>query len=114
MLNRANEQKTEIKKNLRGGEGEIPAKVLIPNEASCGKFKMCAMMTLEPGCSIGEHAHDPDAEFCYMVDGEMTILDGGEEHTVHPGDAWFCGGGARHYTVNRSDKTATFMAIVLE
>ncbi|MDO5547142.1 MAG: cupin domain-containing protein [Eubacteriales bacterium] len=114
MLNRATEQKTDTVEKLRGGEGVITRQHLIPAEESCGKFKMCAILTLEPGCSIGEHAHQPDAEYCYMMEGEMTIMDGGKEYTVHPGDAWFCGGGAAHYTKNNSDKKAVFMAIVVE
>ncbi len=114
MLNRANEQKTEIIEKLRGGEGHVTKRTLIAPEDSCGKFKMCAVLTIEPGCSIGEHSHMPDAEFCYLMEGELVILDGGEERTVHPGDAWMCGDGNVHYTVNRSDDKAVFLAIVAE
>ena len=114
MLNRANEQKKDTLEKLRGSDGIIGRQTLIPPEESCGKFKMCSILTLEPGCSIGKHGHNPDAEFCYMMEGEMTILDNGTEYTVHPGDAWFCGGGAIHYTKNNSDKKAVFMAIVVE
>lgn len=114
MLNRANDQKTEIIEKLRGGEGEILKKTLIAPEDSCGKFNMCAVLTLEPGCSIGEHAHAPDAEFCYLLEGELTIMDGGEEHIVHQGDAWICGDGDSHYTVNRSNGKAVFLAVVVK
>lgn len=114
MLTRANERKSDVVEKLRGGNGAITREHLVLPEQSCGKFKMCAVLTLEPGCSIGEHTHQPDAEYCYMMEGEMTICDGGQEYTVYPGDAWFCGGGAFHYTVNNSDKKAVFMAIVVE
>ena len=92
MLNRANEQKTDIIEHLRGGEGNVIRKTLLAPGDSFGKFKMCAVLTLEPGCTIGEHAHMPDAEFCWLLEGELVIADGGAEHTVHPGDAWICGG----------------------
>ena len=114
MLNRAKEQKTDELVKLRGGEGTIIRRTLIAPEDSCGKFKMCAVLTVEPGCSIGEHIHMPDAEFCYLMEGELVIADGGKEYTVYPGDAWMCGDGAGHYTKNCSDKKAVFMAIVVE
>lgn len=113
MINRAKDQQTEIKEQLRGGDGNAIVRHLITPENSCGKFKMCAVLTLEPGCSIGEHPHMPDAEFCYLMEGELVIEDGGKEYTVHPGDAWICGDGAQHYSKNCSDKNAVFMAIIV-
>lgn len=49
-----------------------------------------------------------------MLEGELTILDNGEEHTVYPGDAWICGDGAVHYSKNTSDKPAVFLAVVVK
>lgn len=112
MLNRAQDQNTTITAHLRGGEGDVVMHHLMKAEDSCGKFKMCALLTLDPGCTIGEHSHMPDAEFCWLLEGELVIADGGEEHIVHPGDAWMCGDGASHYTKNCSDKKAVFLAIV--
>lgn len=114
MLNRADKQKTDRIENLRGGEGSVIRKTLLAPGDSFGKFKMCAVLTLAPGCTIGEHAHMPDAEFCWLLEGELVIADGGEEHTVYPGDAWICGGGDTHYTKNCSDNNAVFLAIVTE
>lgn len=114
MLNRANDQKMDTIVHLRDGDGEVIRQTLIAPEDSCGKFKMCAKLTLEPGCSIGAHEHMPDAEFCWLLEGELVIQDGGEEKNVHPGDAWMCGDGASHYTKNVSNQPATFLAIVVE
>ena len=114
MLTKANKRKQDVVSNLRGGKGDVAREHLVLPEESCGKFKMCSIMTLQPGDSIGQHAHDVDAEFCYLMDGELTILDGGEMKTIQPGDAWYCGGGAEHMTVNNSDKPAVFMAIIVE
>lgn len=114
MINRAKDQKTDCIEHLRGGDGAVIRRTLIAPEDSCGKFNMCAVLTLEPGCGIGEHAHMPDAEFCYLMEGELVIEDAGREYTVHPGDAWICGDGAEHYTKNCSDKKAVFMAVVVK
>lgn len=114
MLKRKDEQEVVTVENLRGGHGPVRKQTLLPEELSCGKFTMCAKMVLDPGCSIGEHAHDVDAEFCYLLEGELTILDNGEVQTVHPGDAWICGDGARHFTRNDSDQPAVFLAMILK
>ena len=114
MLNREKHQDVMTLENLRGGKGTIRKQTLIAPEDSCGKFKMCAKLTIRPGRTIGEHSHMPDAEFCYLLDGELVIADGGEEYTVRAGDAWMCGDGASHYTRNDSDKSATLLAIVVE
>ncbi len=114
MLTRADERKKDVVENLRGGQGAVERQHLVLPEDSCGKFKMCSILTLEPGVSIGEHPHIQDAEYCYMMEGELTILDNGKEYKVHPGDAWFCGGGAAHFSRNDSDKPVVFMAIIVE
>lgn len=113
MINQAKQQKADVVENLRGGEGSILRHHLIPAADSCGKFKMCAVLTLEPGCTIGEHPHMPDAEFCWLLEGKLTIKDGDEEHIVYPGDAWICGNGDSHYTKNNFDEKAIFLAIVM-
>lgn len=114
MVTRANDRKQDVVSDLRGGKGDVARQHLVLPEDSCGKFKMCCVLTLEPGVSIGEHAHVEDAEFCYMLEGELTITDNGKECKMHPGDAWYCGGGAFHSSRNDSDKPVVFMAIVVE
>ena len=108
------ELRVERKENMAGGKGHVIIKHILEEKELNGKCKMYAEVTLEPGCSIGEHPHQPDAEFCYMLEGELTILDNGEEHTVYPGDAWICGDGAVHYSKNTSDKPAVFLAVVVK
>jgi uncharacterized cupin superfamily protein len=51
---------------------------------------------LEPGASIGEHAHQGDEEFYYILEGcgEMTLDD--RTVDVKAGDFCFTGSGHRH------------------
>ncbi|MGM9649579.1 MAG: cupin domain-containing protein [Butyricicoccaceae bacterium] len=114
MIRRANEQRVEKKEHLRGGEGYVTLQHLLEPGESCGKCKMIARITIEPGNTIGDHAHNPDAELCYLLEGELTITDGGEEHVMYPGDAWICGEGNRHCTMNKSEAPAVFLGIVIE
>lgn len=114
MIRRANEQSIEKKEHLRGGEGYVTLQHLLNPSETFGKCKMAARITIEQGNTIGDHAHDPDAELCYLLEGELTITDGGKEYVMHPGDAWICGGGDRHSTMNKSDAPAVFLGIVIE
>ena len=48
---------------------------------------MIATITLEPGCSIGEHVHEKEEEVFYIIQGTATYDDNGTETVLHPGDA---------------------------
>ncbi len=114
MVKRAEDMVKLYNEHMRGGDGTVEIIRYLEPEEFNGNAKMIAKLVLKPGCSIGEHPHQPDAEFCYMLEGELTILDNGKEHTVYPGDAWMCGDGAVHYSKNTSDKPAVFLAMVVE
>ena len=51
---------------------------------------MIATITLEPGCSIGEHVHEKEEEVFYIIQGTATYDDNGTETVLHPGDACIC------------------------
>ena len=75
--------RTEIKRDLRGGSGEIPTLHLLEADETMGKCNLCSHMTLQPGVSIGEHPHNPDAEIYYCLKGELTVSDNGTEKVMH-------------------------------
>jgi len=72
-----------------------------------------ARVTLEPGCSCGEHLHTEDSEIFYVLEGELTLLDDGAEYVLHPGDCEFCPAGHTHGAVNRSDRPAVYLAVTM-
>ena len=113
MIKRANEQKIEKKEHLRDGKGSVTLTHLCAPEESFGKCKMCAVITIEPGCSIGPHAHGPDAELYYVLEGEITVAEKGVEAVLRPGDAMMVGGGEIHFAENRGTATARLVAVVM-
>ncbi|WP_458863559.1 cupin domain-containing protein [Acidaminobacterium chupaoyuni] len=113
MLRRKDEMTSVKKPNLRGGEGVIDAYELLRPCDLSGKANLCAIMTVEPGCSIGEHAHQPDAEIYYMLEGELRVWDNGKETVFHPGDVMFTANGDTHAVRNDSDAPAKMLAIVI-
>ncbi len=72
------------------------------------------LTTLEPGAvSALAHHHLRQDEFVYVLDGELTLLLGEEEHLMRPGDCIGlpAGSGIAHQLINRSRQDATYLEI---
>jgi quercetin dioxygenase-like cupin family protein len=113
MTSFENGRATEIRQAMRGGPGQIEVAQLFSTEESNGKLRLCARLTVQPGCGIGEHAHAPDAELVYILSGELTVNDNGTTRVLHAGDATFTGDGAVHSLVNRSNAPVQILAVVM-
>ena len=99
-----------IHHKLREGEGDTCMTPLF--EEHIPHIRILAVITLEPGCSIGAHLHENESEAFYILEGEPTILNDGEYITLHPGDAHLCRNGDKHSLMNRSDKPIRVLAII--
>ena len=62
MIIRAENCVTENRVNMRGGDGTVKVTHFCGKEELLGKGRFFARITLEPGCSIGEHIHEGDSE----------------------------------------------------
>ena len=93
MIRRKENMETMDRPQLWGGEGVVHCYKMLETEEMGGKVRTCAINTLEPGCSIGIHAHGPDAEIYYVLEGEVQAWDNGQETVLHIGDAMYTGGG---------------------
>ncbi len=113
MTNKQNEMKSEIRSALRGGNGDVKLVHLFSAEELSSKAKMCAKITLDPGCSIGEHSHSEDGELYIIISGKGTVNDNGVEREVLAGDAVWTTGGEYHSIANNSDKPMEMYAIVI-
>ena len=113
MIRKKEDMRLQKRENLRGGVGAIDTHHILESEEFCAKGTLCSVMTFEPGCSIGEHPHGPDAEIYYILEGELIVTDQGVEHTLHVGDVMYTTNGEIHSVRNGSDKRARMMAIVL-
>lgn len=114
MIKRADEMHREIKPQMRGGDGQAVVTNLLDAGEYQGKSRMIATITLEPGCSIGEHVHEKEEEVFYIIQGTATYDDNGTETVLHPGDACICLGGQKHSIANRTaDETLVLHAVIL-
>ena len=112
MVIRRNEMKTEVKENMRGGDGSAALLYL----ADCEKEKnirLLAEVTLEPGSSIGKHSHENETEYYIILSGSGTVDDNGTETQVKTGDAVITGGGAYHSVANTGTVPLVLHAVIV-
>ena len=113
MFHLKNDMPVEIKSNLRGGVGDLAFRHLFSSEEMDGRATMFAVLTLEPGQSVGEHPHTGNGEAYLILTGSATVTEDGEKRILNPGDAEFCADGHTHSIVNHTDEPATFLALIM-
>ena len=114
MFHLKTEMTTEIKSNLRGGVGDLQFLHLFSGAELGGRADMFAVVTLQPGQSIGEHPHSGNGEAYLILTGSATVTEDGVARILNPGDAEFCADGHTHSIVNHTDETATFLALIMK
>ncbi len=112
MLVKHSELTSELKPNMRGGEGTVellsPDNGLLPPHC-----RLFAEIVLQPGTSIGLHEHAGETEIFYMLEGEIIADDDGREVSFKPGDVLFTGGGAKHSVENVGPGVARMAAVII-
>ncbi len=114
MIRRANECNVEHREHMRDGDGTVLVTNLIEGPAEMNdKGRLFAKITLNPGCSIGYHIHDKDAELFYIMKGTAEYNDNGEIYTVKAGDVTICPTGSGHGIANRTDEVVELTAVIV-
>ena len=71
---------------VRNGKGLIHMKDLTDQKGLYDHGRLFAHVTIDPGCSIGDHPHDHETEFYYIIKGEGVFNDNGtERHRLRRG-----------------------------
>jgi len=107
------EQRHEIKSNLKGGAGDLDFRHIVPQEMLYGAGTQICVVTFEPGQSIGVHGHTENYEIYYILEGEVTVTDDDEERVLKPGDSEICANGHIHSVCNKTDKPVKILAIIM-
>jgi mannose-6-phosphate isomerase-like protein (cupin superfamily) len=113
MIRRANERVTEIREQMRGGKGAVEISPLFEKGEYKGKARLIAQITLNPGCSIGDHAHEGEDEIYFFISGKGIVNDNGVIHEVTAGDSVLTGNGAYHSVENTGDEPLVLMAVII-
>ncbi len=114
MIRRAQECETEYREHMRDGDGTVQITNFITGPAELNeKGRLFAKITLNPGCSIGYHLHDKDAELFYIMKGTAEYNDNGEIRTVTAGDVTVCPTGESHGIANKTDEVVELVAVIV-
>ncbi len=112
MIKRKEDMRLEPRENLRGGKGTL-AFTHIFEKSELEKTRMFAVITVQPGDSIGVHPHDEEGEAYVILDGSVTVTEDGVDYSLNPGDAEYCTGGHTHALLNHTDTPASLLAIII-
>ena len=103
----------ESRSHMRGGSGTVQISHAATPETLPPGLRLHAQLTLPPGASIGEHAHEHETELFYVLQGQGEMLDGGVWLPLSPGDATSTGGGQTHALRNTGDVPFVLMATIV-
>ena len=113
MIRKKEDQAIEFR-CIRGGKGETEQHKIIESvEELYGKGRLFNYMIIQPGNSIGEHAHEGDNEIFYVLSGCGEYNDNGTIVKLEPGDTAVCNDGERHSLVNTGDEPLEMIALIL-
>ncbi|MBR2810756.1 MAG: cupin domain-containing protein, partial [Solobacterium sp.] len=97
MIRHEEECRREYREHMRDGQGTVELLHLIQNDGELNdKGRLFSKITLKPGCSIGNHMHEKDAELFYILKGCPEYSDNGTVVTLKPGDVTICPAGSSH------------------
>ncbi len=111
MIRRLLDLPVEAKANIRGGLGVGQGVDLLKLGDMAGVLSL-GRITLEPGATIGEHAHPNTEDLYLIVEGRGTGLLDGERFPVGPGDLFLVKAGGSHGLINDSDGPLTFIGLL--
>ncbi|MCR4672109.1 MAG: cupin domain-containing protein [Lachnospiraceae bacterium] len=99
--------------NAQGGEGHVTFYDFLLPEDAPGHGRVFSKLVIEPGNSIGYHRHEGEFEAIYVISGEATVNDNGEEIVLHPGDMHMCKNGDSHGTRNNGEEQLVLVALIM-
>jgi len=111
MIRRLADLPVETKVNIRAGLGRGLGVDLLKSGEMADVLSM-GRITLEPGATIGEHAH-PNTEDLYLIlEGHGTGVLNGERFPLGPGDLFLVKAGGTHGLINDSAAPLTFLGLL--
>lgn len=113
MVRRKEECNTDLREAMRGGPGTVKVTGLTSKEELLNHGRLFAEIVLEPNCGIGYHEHQDETEIFYLIEGTVVYNDNGKEIEMYAGDVMVCEDGRGHSITNKSDTTASVIALII-
>ena len=112
MIIRTEEMKRTVRPHMRGGAGEVVVTNLMDAQ-QMAHTRLFSTLTLETGCSIGEHDHVNETEYYWILSGSGIVTEADGEKEVGAGDLVVTGGGASHAIRNSGNETLVLLALII-
>ncbi len=113
ILRKRHEMKTEVRENMRGGAGKVTVRHLFVPDEIIAKTRLCAMLTVHVGASIGIHKHENEDELFVILSGSGLLDDGNQKLPITAGDSILTGNGAEHSILNTGDIDMEIVAVIM-
>lgn len=113
MIKKFEDFNTELRENMRGGDGTVIVTSFVTPEELMNKGRLFGRIVLRPGCGIGFHVHEKDSELFYIVKGTATYDDNGTKVTVTAGDLTLTPAGSGHAIKNETDEDVELIALIV-
>jgi mannose-6-phosphate isomerase-like protein (cupin superfamily) len=111
MIRHPNEMINQ-ERQIRGGNGLCKIHHFVqPGEID--HCRMFATVALEQGISVGEHMHEGDAEYFWILSGQGIVTEVDGEKIVNPGDFVATGDGESHAIRNENSEPLVFVALII-
>lgn len=112
MLRRLEKLKETVREGIRGGVGRgLNREYFGPGEMA--GVRAVGRVSLEPGASVGRHAHPGEEELYVVLEGSGLGVVDGEAFPVGPGDAFLCKAGHSHGLENPGPGPLVFLAVLV-
>jgi len=112
MIVRKSQQMLQQRDNMRGGDGTVDIHHILSKEDLPKNSRLFARVVLRPGCSIGEHEHEREAELFYILSGAGIATDGDQEREIGPGDVLVTENGS-HAVKNAGNEDLELLAVII-
>ena len=111
MIRRQADLVEAAKMNIRDGVGAARGVDFLQHGEMAGVLSM-GRTTLEPGSTIGVHAH-PNTEDLYLIlEGRGVGVLNGERFPIGPGDLFLVKAGGSHGLINDSEGPLAFIGLL--
>lgn len=113
MVKSFNDFNTELRENMRGGDGTVIVSSFVTPEELNNKGRLFGKIVLKPGCGIGYHVHETDSELFYIIKGTAVYDDGGVKTSVTAGDVTLTPAGTGHSIKNEGTEDVELIALIV-
>ena len=99
-------------RQMRGGDGLCKTVDFLTRE-EMHHCRLFGTITLDQGCSIGEHTHEGETEYYWIISGEGVVTESDGEKIVKAGDLVITGDGESHAIRNEKEEALVFLALII-